>query len=313
MEQGTEAQGVERRRAWVRALALFAVAIATVVARPSVLVAVPLLVLIGMGGIRSVPVFVMTVLGMAIVMLGPRDDLWYLERAWALVAGGIFAALAVGLPHWRLSSRSLAAVGATVGVFGVFLAARAGAWTGVDWSVAGGIEAAYQNVIDLMVVTRGGQALDPASMASMMWLTESTIHVFPARLGLQTMAALGVAWWLYVRLMHNHSSGLGRLRDFRFNDHLVWLMIIGLGMVALRSGEGAGRIGANLAVFMGGLYAMRGAGVFLFVNGGISFIGVVLLAVALFFLAPLVLGFALMLGVADTWLDVRTRMSAVAG
>lgn len=308
-----EKKGTPRtNRGWRRALALLVVVMASAVAQPMVLVAVPLLVLIGLGGIRSTSVFFVTVAGMFVVMLGPRDGLWYLERAWALVAGGIFAALAVGVPHWRLASRAFASVGATIGIFAAFMASRRGAWEGVDWSVAGAVQAGYQNAMDAMVVIREGQALEPAFVSSMMWLTETTVQVFPARLAIQTMAGLAIAWWLYVRLIHRTDNAIGPVEGFRFNDHLVWLMIAGLAMLALRPSEAITRVGANLAVWMGALYALRGTGVFVHVNGGLSFIGVTLFAIGLIFAAPVVVGFAVILGMADTWLDLRTRADSMA-
>lgn len=297
---------------WRRALALLVVVMASSVAQPLVLVAVPLLVLIGLGGIRSTSVFLVTVAGMFIVMVGPRDDLWYLERAWALIAGGTFAALAVGVPHWRFASKAFAAVGATVGIFAAFLASRRGAWQGVDWSVAGAVQAGYQNALDAMVMLRDGEALEPAFVSSMMWLSETTVEVFPARLAIQTMAALAIAWWLYVRLIHRTDHAIGPVDGFRFNDHLVWLMIAGLAMLALRPSEAITRVGANLAVWMGALYALRGTGVFVHVNGGISFVGMSLFAIGLLFAAPVVIGFAVILGMADTWLDLRARADSMA-
>lgn len=299
-------------RGWRRALALLLVVMASAVFQPTVLVAVPLLVLIGLGGIRSTSVFVVTVLGMFVVMLGPRDGLWYLERAWALIAGGIFAALAVGVPHWRLASKAFASVGATTGIFAAFLASRRGAWEGVDWSVAGGVQAGYQNAMDAMIMLRDGQALEPAFVSSMVWLTEVTVEVFPARLAVQTMAALAIAWWMYVRLIHRTDGAIGSVDGFRFNDHLVWLMIAGLAMLAIRPSEAVTRVGANLAVWMGALYALRGTGVIVHVNGGLSFIGISLFAIGVLFAAPVVIGFAVILGMADTWLDLRARVDSLA-
>ena len=59
---------------------------------------------------------------------------------------------------------------------------------------------------------------------------------------------------------------------------------------------------------MGALYVLRGAGVILFVNGGMSALGAVVFAFAVLFLAPIVIATMLVVGVGDTWLDLRTRM-----
>ncbi len=107
--------------------------------------------------------------------------------------------------------------------------------------------------------------------------------------------------------------GLGPLRDFRFNDHLVWLLLIGLALVVFGAGGGWASGGGNAVVFMGGLYAMRGAGVLLFLSGGLTGIGFLFLVVAMLFLWPVLIPGALLLGVGDTWLDLRSKAEAVAG
>jgi hypothetical protein len=58
---------------------------------------------------------------------------------------------------------------------------------------------------------------------------------------------------------------------------------------------------------MGALYALRGAAVFLFVSGGMSVFGYLMLAVLLVLVTPVVLGMAALIGIGDTWLDLRTR------
>jgi hypothetical protein len=131
--------------------------------------------------------------------------------------------------------------------------------------------------------------------------------VFPALLGIASMASLGVAWWLYVRLSSGSDQGLGPLRDFRFNDHLVWLFIAGLVLVVIRWGDALAGVGANAVVFMGALYALRGAAVIMFLSGGLSLFGYVLVGLGLLFVPPLVLVGALVVGIGDTWLDVRNR------
>ena len=75
---------------------------------------------------------------------------------------------------------------------------------------------------------------------------------------------------------------------------------------------GMRRIGANMAAFMAGLYAFRGGAVVAFVSGGVSFLGSVLITIGFLLAAPFLLGFALFLGIADTWLDLRARVAQTA-
>jgi hypothetical protein len=63
---------------------------------------------------------------------------------------------------------------------------------------------------------------------------------------------------------------------------------------------------------MAALYAVRGLAVGVSVSGGISVIGYTLIALGILFAAPAVLGFAVILGVADTWLDLRARAESMA-
>ena len=138
-------------------------------------------------------------------------------------------------------------------------------------------------------------------------------ELFPALLGLSSLAALGPAWWLYVRLAWDSDRALGPLQEFRFNDHLVWLFIAGLALLVLGLGEVGERTGTNTVVFMGALYALRGAAVVTFLTGGLSIMGSLFLLIGLLFAGPLVIGGALIIGLGDTWFDVRTRVEESAG
>jgi hypothetical protein len=99
---------------------------------------------------------------------------------------------------------------------------------------------------------------------------------------------------------------LGALKEFRFNDQLVWILILGLLAVLGSSGLIA-RFGTNAVVFMGTLYALRGVAVVLFLTGGFSLFGGILLLVGFFLVAPFFLFGAFIIGLGDTWLDLRTR------
>ena len=102
-------------------------------------------------------------------------------------------------------------------------------------------------------------------------------------------------------------------REFRFNDQLVWLLIAGLALVLLPLGPVETRVGYNLILFMTVLYALRGVGVFLFLAvGASSLLMIVFGALAAIFLYPLILGAAILIGLGDTWLDVRGRAVAAS-
>jgi len=160
----------------------------------------------------------------------------------------------------------------------------------------------------------GGPESVPAELADAVYRTaEIQGLVFPALVGLSSMAALGVAWWVYVRLARESDQGLRPLSEFRFNDQLVWIFIGGLLLVLLGSGQALDRAGTNAVVFMGALYALRGAAVLVFLSGGLSMVGAALVAVAMLFVAPVILTGTLVVGLSDTWFDLRERARAGTG
>jgi hypothetical protein len=297
---------------WRTAAVLAAAAFATSIAQPSVLVAIPFLLLVGTSGIRGRGTILAVAGAMVLALSGVRDGMWFVERAWALTAGGAFVALSVAAPGWRVTSRALASIASAVAALGLFLLVRVDAWKAVDWTVSDRLRAGFTTWMDAMSILRDGQAPPPTLVSAIYRTVEAQVTVFPALLAIETMAAMAVAWWLYVRLVHRSDRALGPVSSFRFNDHLVWVMVTGLAFVAGWGGEAVTRIGANLAVFMAALYAVRGLAVGTYLSGGISFVGFTLLALGILFAGPVVVGFAVLLGVADTWLDVRARAASIA-
>jgi hypothetical protein len=78
-------------------------------------------------------------------------------------------------------------------------------------------------------------------------------------------------------------------------------------------GEGAARAGYNLLLFMSALYALRGLAVFVFLaRGAPTATSIVLGALATLLFYPVVFTAALLVGLGDTWLDVRGRVVAAA-
>jgi hypothetical protein len=135
--------------------------------------------------------------------------------------------------------------------------------------------------------------------------------VFPALVALSTLASMGVAWWLHLRIAVRSDRGLAPVREFRFADPLIWLLIVGAGLVLTAQwSDGWGRAGTNLVAFMGALYVLRGLGVLLFLLGGVSITGGLMFALALLLAGPVLLGGALVIGMGDSWLDLRARARA---
>jgi hypothetical protein len=121
---------------------------------------------------------------------------------------------------------------------------------------------------------------------------------------------MALAWALFHRFSRTRlGEPLGRLREFRFNDHWIWSVIVGLVVALLPALESLRPLGVNLLVFFGTLYALRGAGVLaFFLRPGRSLLGL-LVGVALLLLlrdgAAIALG---LVGLGDTWADWRRRI-----
>jgi hypothetical protein len=58
---------------------------------------------------------------------------------------------------------------------------------------------------------------------------------------------------------------------------------------------------------MGALYALRGAAVVVFLYGGLNLLGMIVFVFGLLFVAPIVVMAAMVIGIGDTWLDLRSR------
>ncbi len=90
----------------------------------------------------------------------------------------------------------------------------------------------------------------------------------------------------------------------------------GLALLLMPLGDIAQRVGGNAVFFMGALYVLRGLAVLLSLIGGVSWafgVTAVIVAVLIAPLLVLFLGVALMVGLGDTWLDVRRRLSEAGG
>jgi len=310
MEQGSTERVGAMRSGWPSAAGLFVVVLVTsVFASPGVLIGVPLLLLLaarGFGNVLGGVVAGLVVLIVAGGRGGLEDGLWYAERGWAIVLGGLFTAFTLVRPKWRLTSRALAATAATAVFVAGVLAIRGEAWTRLDAAVGRLVQSELDVTVQMLTALRGSGAVTQETLAIMQDLASVRVAVFPALLALESIAALGVAWWARARLLGDRDRGLSPLRDFRFNDHLVWVLVLGLLLLVLQSGAAA-RLGSNALVLMGALYALRGAAVFLFVSGGMSLMGYVAFALLLVLVPPVTLGTAALIGIGDTWLDLRSR------
>lgn len=140
----------------------------------------------------------------------------------------------------------------------------------------------------------------------------ATERLFPALLALESLAALGLAWSLYHRASRTRiGPALQPLREFRFNDQLVWGIVLGVTLMVVPTLQEARGLGLNLTAFFAVLYALRGLGVldwFLAPRG----VARMLFFIAIFLAWPVVSVFSLGLGLGDTWIDWRGRARPAA-
>ncbi len=300
-------------RSWPRAVALLVITLFLSVSSAGVLVAVPFLALTMVLGLRRLPAVVVAMFAVFVAVGVPeRGGIWYLERGWTVVLGAWFVVLTMRWPRSRFFPRAFAAVAATAAVVGLLVMLQPGSWSVANWLITEGMMRSVSLIAQMSMAVDSEASLSTAQLNTLFEWAAQQGRFFPALLGLSSLSGLAVAWWAYVKLSAGSGLGLRPLREFRFNDHLVWLFLMGLALLVLGSGEGWTSAGSNAVVFMGGLYVLRGAAVLLFLNGGVTGLGFFFLAVAMLFLAPVLITGALVVGVGDTWLDLRSKATAIA-
>ena len=297
-----------RKSDWLRAGVLCILVLLTSTARPSVVVAVPFLLLVGTNTLRGYAISGATLIAIIIVMVGPYDGMWYLERGWALLLGGCFVGLSIVRPKMKISDRALEAVFGALVLVAILMTLMSGAWNIVDWVISDRVRATVAQVIAL----GGSEGLAPALMTAFYQTAEVQILIFPALTALASMSALLLSWWLFIFFSGRSEEALGLVKNFRFNDHLIWMLVVGLFLLFTRWSEPLQRLGSNAVVFIGALCAVRGAAVIVFITGGFSVLGYAMTLFGLVIVPPIVLGGAVLIGIADIYLDFRKRSEQLA-
>ncbi|UCF39877.1 MAG: hypothetical protein JSW43_09030 [Gemmatimonadota bacterium] len=209
--------------------------------------------------------------------------------------------------------RGLVAVtGAAAGVVAL-LAALGSSWGELQWWVARRASHTARILMGQIWFTRA----DPAPEALQQleaWLgtvVQFLSDFFPAVTLLQLLAGLALATAVYERVaLRPVGVPPRRLRDFRFNEHLGWAVVVPLIVVLIPKLGAFKAAAANILLASGALYALRGAAVAVFglqlVGAGGTFL-TALLAVIFLLVLPAALGGAILLGVLDAGLDLRRR------
>jgi len=237
----------------------------------------------------------------------PGGLLEELIRATAVLATGP-GVLVLLLSQGSVSTRALRAT-AVVAASTTALAAGLGLqWSDVELAVVRQGVLAQQVAMDL--ARSVGVEPDTALIETMAEQIRSVAPLFPGYLALLVFIGLCLAALLAPRI-----SGValtppaGRFTGFRFSDHLVWLVILGLIGTLFAGRTPLGGPAGSLLAFGVGLYGLRGAAVLATALAYAPGFFVVLLVVGALFLFPFAVGGLTLLGLADTWLDFRRRVA----
>src|SRR5688500_9215461 len=243
-----------------------------------------------------------------------------ISKGWALLMVASFGVVSIMSPRQSFFPRALSAIGLSfaVGLALVMFAAkspgtiertvraeytrRVDAWLS-DWESVSQTREWQQLVRD----NPGMETLSQESTDRLRALPPVTARLYPSLLALESLAVLALAWGLYHRVSRARiGPPLAPLREFRFNDQLVWGLVAGITAVAVPTLNTFRIVGLNLLVFFGALYALRGLGVltWFFAPGRLMVTMTIALAI---FMWPLLGVFALGIGLGDTWLDWRSR------
>ncbi len=303
-----------RKREWVALVGLVLIAATFSVLTPGLLLAVPFALLALALPPRRPAMMVAGVALLALILSTQGDGtLWYFERGWTLLLGSWFVVLVVVMPSSGFVSRALGTVAAPAATAGAFLAMNGGGFERLDGAVKERLRvAAGEAAASLSELFRSGQTGAAGDMSANMYkAAELQAYLFPALLALASVAALGAGWWLFRRFAAADREPLRPVREFRFSDHMVWVLVAGALLLLLPVDGLTQRAGSNLIAFMAALYALRGFAVLLVIGGAPGPLGMIIGAILFVFLYPLVMAATMIVGLTDTWLDIRAKRPIV--
>ena len=229
-------------------------------------------------------------------------------RAAAVLVSGSYLALTVWRPSNQLS-RCLAATGGAGIALGGWMIGLGVRWTELRQSIQ----------LDLAEIDRlaraqwSGMSGATEALADLAGMADTLSMLYPGLLALAAIAGLRLAWSWYHRIAERPiGPAPAPFAAFSFNDQMVWGLVIGVALLLLPL-PGVRVIGDNLVLVWAALYAVRGMAVFAAVAGRVPAPVLVALAAVTLLLLPFVVGGLTLLGLADTWLDFRRRLTPVTG
>ena len=155
----------------------------------------------------------------------------------------------------------------------------------------------------------------PADMAHQLALVVTGIAtIAPALLALVALVGTWLASTWYHRIaVAPIDAAPGRLAGFRFNDQLIWLLILFVALTLIPATRDVHLVTENVLVVVLAMYWFRGLGVIRTALWRASPLVIGILILIMFPMLAFVLVGLTLLGVADTWLDFRRRMAPSTG
>ncbi len=179
-------------------------------------------------------------------------------------------------------------------------------WERIEFALTRATWAAYQTMARGMAVFNGPDAMQAAAAG-----IELAVSLFPGLTTLAAVAGLLVAWAVYQRVAVRPIGGpAAPFTSFRGSDHLLWGMVVPLAVLISPAGDALDLVAVNALLVFGTIYATRGAAIltwFMRSKSPLGSIGLGLMAVAALFVLPIAGSGLLLLGIADTWIDIRRR------
>jgi hypothetical protein len=255
--------------------------------------------------------------------VGPADSAYnWMARGWTLLLAASFGLVSIVIGEEPFFPRALSSLAVAISLAFALVLVSPGGPTRVgnamasefnrrnDQSIAALREVSGQPGWKEMVDKSPSlQRLTVESEIQLAAIPKWSTILMPALLALESLAALALAWALFGRMSAaTIGPPLGKLRDFRFNDHLIWGVAVGASIFLLQAFAEGKNAGLNLLVFFGFLYVLRGMGILAWMSRTRAL--TVLLVALTVFAWPIVTALAFGLGLGDTWLDLRTRAQA---
>jgi hypothetical protein len=232
-------------------------------------------------------------------------------RSAAVLLTGTYFALAVWRPSARFS-RVLVTTGLAAGAMVVWLWHLGVSWNELHRAVEQDLWG-YNRELIMRLSRAGEESGTPGLLHQMSSMVRTIAAFYPALLSLTSLAGLSLAWAWHRRIARRPlGPPLPGFAAFEFNDQLVWGWVAGLSLCLLPLPSGWRALGLNLLLVWAVLYAVRGLAVFRAGSRRVPLPVIATLTLVAMFLLPFVIGGLTLLGVADTWLDFRRRLSASA-